>query len=528
MKWIIRIAILLILLVAGTFVFAAFKLNDIASALKPKILETVKAATGGEFNFEDLSVHAFPSPHLELQKISLTLPQGVKANVESISTSIKLRSILSGNLEVSSISLKNGSGSYALKGLPNPITFDDLSLSTSAKLSPSGAIIDSLSANTKIQKKIPVTLKGSDIDFNLSTKNLNLGGVNLSLPLGDVKIKGSASPSTSDLSFNGEKLSVKEMLIAAAVFFEAASHIPLDGEVSFDGSANGLPPAVVSNIRSSLSYNGLPISLSSKPAFKGNVLTVGELDFSAAQGNLKGDASVDISNLSLVTSLKGGGFELSELVKLGKSPVPIVGKVSSVTIQGFGANSAMTSFAGSGNIGAQSITIPGVNLFGSVVDSIRAIPGLAEILLQGLSPTAQAAITSGATELSSGVVSFSGKGGSILLNQIEGKSTLFSITGNGVVEPLSQSGKLALNMLLSEELSANLATKLKGGTGFMENGKIKIPLEVHFSPGGAKVMPKVDGLLKGAALEAGKQILNKALSGDSKGAKELLGGILGF
>lgn len=528
MKWIIRIVLLLVVIVAGTFLYAAYRLNDIAAALKPKIIETVKAATGGEFNFGDLSVHAFPSPHIELQKVSLSLPQGIKANSESIATSIKLGSILSGNIEVSSISVQNGSGSYSKEGLPKPINFEELSLDTSAKLSTTGALIDKLTANAKILSSVPVSVKGSDINFNLGTKEVSLGGMTITTPSGDIVVSGSASPSNSNLTFNGKKLSIKELIHSAAAFSPAASALPLGGELTFGGSAKGLPPTVDSKVNTDLTFNGEPVSISAKSILKANVLDVSELELSIAKGIINGNASANLNSLSVVTSLKGGGVELSELIKLGSSPVPLTGKVSSFILKDFGANSLLNDFSGSGTVSAQTITIPGVNLFGRVADQIRAIPGVSEMFFQGLSPAAQAAISANATELSSAEFGFVGSGNSIAISKIEGISALFSISGSGVVIPATKSGNISINMFLSEELSAALTRKLKGGTGFMENGKIKIPIDISFSPAGAKVTPKMDGLLKGAVLEAGKQLLNKALSGDSKGAKDLLGGILGF
>lgn len=528
MKWIIRIVLLVVIIVAGTFLYAAYRLNDIAAALKPKIIETVKTATGGDFNFGDLSVHAFPSPHIELQKVSLSLPQGINANADSIATSIKLGSILSGNIEVSSVSIKNGSGSYSKEGLPKPINFEDLSLNTSAKLSPSGALIDNLTASTNLLSTVPVAINGSDINFNIATKEVSIGKMAINLSSGEILVKGSASPTNSDLTFNGNKLSIKEMIQSASAFSPGVPALPLSGELTFDGSSKGLPPTVETKIDTNLTFNGEPVVISANPIFKSNVLDVTELDVSVAKGEINGKVSANLNSLSVLTSLKGSGIELSELIKFGGSPIPLTGKVSSIVVQNFGANSLMSDFSGTGTISVQTITIPGINLFGRVADQIKTIPGVSEMFFQGLSPAAQAAISSNATELSSAEFGFVGKGNSIALSKIEGLSTLFSISGIGSVVPASKSGNISINMFLSEELSAALTRKLKGGTGFMENGKIKIPIDISFSPAGATVTPKMDALLKGAVLEAGKQILNKALSGDSKGAKDLLGGILGF
>ena len=516
------------ILVAALFLVAAYKLNDIVAALKPKIITAITDATDGKVNFDALDVHAFPSPHIELKNLALELPLGLKAKVDSVSTSVSLSSIFSGSLEVTSVGIKNLNGVFQNGTAPKPIDFNKLNFDASATVTQEGVSIQKATASGTVLSTIPFSLSSSSIGFNLSTKALAIDSATVKIPAGDIVLKGSAGGDKLSLSFNGSKLSVKELLGMAAVFAPQVVSLPLNGDLRFEGNANGLPPKVNSDTNASVTFNSVPISFGTKSVFEGKSLSVDSIDVTTAGGSLKGSSNINLASLLATLSITGGGFDIQQLVKLGGAAVPVTGKISGIKLDSFATNPTLSEFSGTGNVTAATLSIPGVNLFGRVVDKMKAIPGLSETLLHGLSPAARSAIESNATELSSGVVDFAGRGNSILLNRIEGASALFTISGSGSVVPASKSGSVSLTMYLSQELSSSLVATLKGGTGFMEQGRIKIPVDVSFSPAGVSVSAKVDNLLKGAAIEAGKQILNRALSGDAKGAKDLIGGILGF
>ncbi|TKB26991.1 AsmA family protein [Desulfopila sp. IMCC35006] len=113
------VAVMLSLLVATAMLFAPRLL--VSPALKEKIQILVTEKTGGRLDYQAIDLCYFPRPGIELQGVSLTLPEQTQGTIAILRISPTLLPLLTGNIQLSTLDLDTPQFSLALPDAPKNI-----------------------------------------------------------------------------------------------------------------------------------------------------------------------------------------------------------------------------------------------------------------------------------------------------------------------------------------------------------------------------------------------------------------------
>ncbi len=97
------IAMLVVLLLATAILVAEYFLSS--STLKAKIQQSLVAHTGLEIDYEKIGIRYFPSPTLEFQQLTFSIPDELEGKAGSLRISPKMSALLAGKLDLGQVEL---------------------------------------------------------------------------------------------------------------------------------------------------------------------------------------------------------------------------------------------------------------------------------------------------------------------------------------------------------------------------------------------------------------------------------------
>ncbi|GEM_PF-3668725 len=538
--------IILIGLGVGTYILST-KLDLIFATIKPTLVSEIKNKTGVDLQFESLSLDGLFSPTLTVKNFSVKNPQA-EINGELLKSSLELFPLLKGQIQVRSVEVSKTKidlkEANKTQNTPqtNQMTKTNEENKTESTTSPLGINIESFKASdlsiTKGAHKVEKLEVTTNIALDSGVTTLsNLNGSalvqsenNLSFQSSELKYsKGKVSTPSLEIFSNGGVISIKGDyslsdkstldIILKDLSLKNPAVSGLNGKVNLS-QADKITKVNLSEVK--LGFNSAPISLEgivSVLDFKTPKIDKLNIEVAGGKVSLFGDQSE--------LSLTGNRLQIPQLLPLAKSPLSLQGEITQLTLNKF--RLFPNDFAGLGNLSVSSLSVPGFNLFGEVMGELKDVPILKEVLYANLPTQYQTALSEDSTKIKSLSLNFLGNGSAIKLSNIKADSTLFAVTGEGVITPSKKDGDINLTMSLPKDLSEYIVSKLKGGSGFLNSsGSLELFVTITMRDGKSSVKVKTDKLLRGALKEAAVQALDKALSG-KKGEKikDFLGG-LGF
>lgn len=168
--------VLLVLLLVTAALLAERFLS--APVIKEKIQQTVAAETGVQLDYRKIELSYFPSPTIELQQLSLAMPDRIQGTVAALRFSPKLLDLLVGKLHLGTVELEGPEMRFQL--------FEPVSAERQARsVAPAGVKETMATVVEQLRQLVPrLRLRISGGRFTVTSGTRQLAGEDLDLDLG--------------------------------------------------------------------------------------------------------------------------------------------------------------------------------------------------------------------------------------------------------------------------------------------------------------------------------------------------------
>lgn len=350
---------------------------------------------------------------------------------------------------------------------------------------------------------IPLEIKnGNEISAEIKTTNANLKDLlALNPEKKPAEIKGSLSAD------------IKVSLNPKSTFPQLNGSLKVsDGEIALKDP--------------SLTLN--PFNLDLK--FAGNKILVSPLNTTIEKGTINANAEAALEKPGIFKlDLKGQGVELENVIKslLSSNKFGLAGTLSQLTLSATGETENLKPSLGSDFFSEiNDGEIKGVNIFGSLLEELKGIPGIEGSIAKYVPAKYQELIRSPNTGFDALKFNSNIANQNISLNEISLIHSLYQIKGQGTADFNGQA-KINVAFHLGSEFSQELISKNEKLKVLSDpDGTIVIPATISKSLSKIVVLPDLNSIIKRAGQNTAKDAVGRVL--DKKlgtGSKDLLNSI---
>lgn len=621
-KKLIVTLIVLILLVGATFAYLFFNLNSVIERFKPQIENMASNIIGSDVTIGKIEAKVFPDAKLNLSQFQV----GAAADQESFSLKelilqVKLAPLLSGKLDISKLdivepkikiiktpegmkipgvkmkaadskdsankqdntskaqvpfslnlnAIKVEKASLELHDQVKAQTYslNDLNVESKFSFENNKVQIGSYQVEGKALNSLPFKVQGRDLAVDVTSMNLNLPEMTLTVLNEIIKISASvdgkslsgkanvSAPSITIENFVNEPAfsnfvppAVKSLNVSGKTSSEIQANLDLVqpsaiGKISLQSIAlsqginkvkdvNGdislkatLQSQQLASENLALSLNESPITIKFAVEQQNQQIKLNEIKISAFGGNVATTGSLDLgSSISFSTNSNISGINVASALTalkpdLGESPITGTLTKSNAQVSGKLGDTLMQSLSGNITFLLNNGSLKGFNIGGKVLKAVNNIPLLSGALYEMVPENKRQLISGADTDVQSATGTLTISNGTIFLKNIVLVSSAYTINADG---KMGLDTTLDLNATISftEDFSLAMTSSIKELKVLLdENKKITFPMTISGKPPAIIVVPNISKLLKsgtGKLLEdqAGK-LLDRALGGDKGG-----------
>lgn len=463
-------------LVVAALVFVRVRLGS--DPVRAAIEQQLEARLQQPVRVGSATASLFPRLAVELHDVSIGAPETARLDRLRIVTG--LRALLSRRVEQAEIEIHRGR-------LPLPFAL------APAASDPSGSGPSSSSFQVVSIRSIAVrdlTLAAGDqslvltLDSSLSQDRLTISGLTARAAKTEISASGTLDLARLDgaLQARADSLDLDEMMALGSAMVEAAA-----------SAAGAAAPArafhltvkltAASGTFSAYRFSGLATSIDVTPGR----IALAPLSLGTFDGRVDGRVDIDTTGATPRLRLNGRleGIDVAQLLTFSGSPGGLTGRLGgavNLTGSGVSADALIKSARGTIDVTVSNGAMPGLDLVRTIV--------LAFGRPTGAPPEGSGAVFSRLGGR------FALAGGTLASDNLAMSSRDVDLTGRGSLQIASGRVDARVNVLLSEDLTAQAGTDLRRYA--QEDGRVVVPASISGTLQHPKVSPEVTSLLRRA------------------------------